>query len=91
MFRTVFGIIIDLSQFDDADDYEKRYNLSFRGIRRWISDEYGIEVSNSSVTMVKEKCGIDKLDVNAKAKCTPELKSEKEKAVLAAFKHFNIV
>ena len=91
VFRTVFGIIIDLTQFDDADDDEKRYALSFRGIRRWISDNYGLDVSNSSVTMVKDKCGIDKLEVNAKAKCIPELKTEKEKVVLEAFKHFNVV
>lgn len=41
--------------------------------------------------MVKDKCGIDKLEVNAKAKCIPDLKTEKEIVVLEAFKHFNIV
>lgn len=64
--------------------------LSFGNIRRWVSDEFGAKVSNGSINQVMKKCGIERLDADG-AELRIELKSEKEKLVYEAFKHFNVV
>ena len=64
--------------------------LSFGNIRRWVADEFGVKVSNGSISQVMKKCGIERLDADG-AKLSIELKSEKEKLVYEAFKHFNVV
>ena len=70
---------------------QKRNDLSFGAIRDWISDTYGIKVSNSSITQVKEKRHIETLEEPGDDICIPKLKTNKEKAVLEAFKHYDII
>ncbi len=66
-------------------------DVTFSTIREWILKKYGVTVSNSSISQVKEKCGIEefKLDLALKCKC-PRL-TEKENYVLMALKHFNVI
>ena len=85
-FKNVFAIIYELG----SDCLQKGYPLTIGGIQRWISDEYNMEVSKSSICAVRDKCGVDRLEVGA-AKSIPNLKSEKEKIVFEAFKAFGIV
>ena len=63
---------------------------TFGNIRRWVSDEFGVKVSHGSISQVMKKCGIERLDADG-AELNVELKSEKEKMVYEAFKHFNVV
>lgn len=90
MYKNVVALIIDINN-DGCNDGAPSYSISYRGIRAWIKDFYDVEISNSSITMVKEKCGIDKIEINADYNKIPLLKSKKEQLVLDAFKHFNIV
>ena len=53
---------------------------TFGNIRRWVSDEFGVKVSNGSINQVMRKCGIERLDADG-AKLSIELKSEKEKRI----------
>ncbi len=64
--------------------------LSINGVRKWVQNEFGIHISKSSVCAVRDKCGADKLEVGA-GKDIPKLKSEKEKAVLEAFKVLGLI
>ena len=51
-----------------------------------------MNVSKSSITMVKEKCKIDKIDFKAGIEPEPGIiKTNKEKAVLEAFRALGIV
>ena len=86
VYKNVFGIIYELG---DTDDH-KMYAMTFGGIHNYILDEYKLDVSKSSIAAVKVKCGADKLEIGA-GKVIPKLKSEKEIAVLEAFKAFGIV
>ena len=70
----------------NAEDYA----LSFGNIRRWVEANYGIKVSNGSISQVMKKCGMEKLEAGA-GELVIQLKSEKEKLVYEAFKHFNVV
>lgn len=61
-------------------------------IQRFIKDTYNIDVSKSSITEVKKKCGIDQLEKYTRRNVENiALKSEKEKLVIDAFKHFHII
>lgn len=89
MYKNVFALVIDINDECKVDAHN--YSISFSGIRAWIKDIYDVEISNSSITMVKDKCGIEKIEINARHEDIPLLKSKKEQLVLEAFKHFNIV
>ena len=66
--------------------------ITFKMIQDWILFTYDVSVSKSSITQVKEKCGLEKLKINsAVAESNPKLKSRKEKLVLEAFKHYRII
>ena len=90
VFRNVCGIILDVNFDDVGDDNVDMNKLSFGNIRRWVFDEFGVKVSNGSINQVMKKCGIERLDADG-AELNVELKSEKEKMVYEAFKHFNVV
>ena len=90
MYKNVFALIVDI--IDDKCEEDATDNIiTFRRMRSWIKDAYDLDVSNSSITMVKNKCGINELMANARYEKVPVLKSRKEQVVLEAFKHFNIV
>lgn len=65
--------------------------ISFLQIQKYIKDTYNVDVSKSSITQVKNKCCIDKLERHAKHVDDVILKSEKEKLVFETFKHFEIL
>lgn len=88
MFRNVFSIIV---QAKAKDVPQKPAKLTFGLLQKWIEDNHGVKVSKPSITQVKNKCGISKLEFGVKCGIAPELKSEKEKLVLEAFKHYGIV
>ena len=88
-FRNVFGITVYMKDFDLNEDVEP-YPLTIGGIRRYVRDEYGVEVSKSSVCAVRDKCGASEIGLGT-AKVVPELKSQKELAVYEAFKALGVV
>ena len=71
---------------EEKDDFP----LSIDGVRKWVQNEFGIHISKSSVCAVRDKCGAERLEIGA-GKVMPKLKSEKEKAVLEAFKALGLL
>ena len=69
----------------ESEKWQNTYSLSIGGVRKWVKRAYGLDISKSSVCSVRDKCGADKLKIGA-GKIVPKLKSEKELAVLEAFK-----
>ena len=66
----------------------KPAKLTFDLIQKWIEDNHGVTVSKSSITQVKNKCEIKRIEFGAKSDVIPELKTEKERLVLEAFEHY---
>ena len=88
VFRNVFSIIVST---ETKDIPPKTSKLTFRLLQKWIEDNHGVKVSKSSITQVKDKCGISKLEFGVKCDIVPDLKTEKEKLVLEAFQHYGLV
>ena len=88
MFRNVFSIIVSTKSKDIS---QKPAILTFGLLQKWIEDNHGVRVSKSSITQVKNKCGITKLEFGVKCESVPYLKTQKERLVLEAFKYYGIV
>ena len=89
VLRNVFMIIV-------AVDFQEKVEsnttvITFSTIQKHIKENYNVDVSKSSITQVKSKCGIQKLEFGAKCEIVPELKTEKERLVLEAFRHYGLV
>ena len=81
-------------------DYEPSKNIQVKGgatyseIKDWILDQYGLKVSSLYVAQIKDKCGIREYEAYNHGKGehhVPKCPSEKEEAIRAAFKHFNMI
>ena len=82
-------------------DYEPTRNLklkgeaSYRELKEWILQEYGVKVSSLYIAQMKDKCGIIERECYNKPKTegnrVPKCPLEKEEIIMAAFKHFVMV
>ena len=82
-------------------DYEPESNAEFPSsvtyaeIEAWIQEEYGLKVSSLYIAQVKQKHGIIERECYNKPKSeghrVPQCTSEKEAAIEAALKHFNMI
>ena len=88
MFRNVFSIIVSTKSKDVPQETAK---LTFGLLQKWIEDNHGVKVSKSSVSQVKNKCGIQKIEFGAKCENVPKLKTEKERLVLEAFRYYGLL
>ena len=64
------------------------------GIKAYIKDKYGLNVTSLNIAQVKEKHGFEKRENYNKCKVghrVPNCPPEKEKAIEDAFKHFGIL
>lgn len=87
--RNVFCLVLPIQR----EDVPKRTldRLTFSIIQDWIYARYEKKVSRSSISMVIAKCGLESLNSDTKG-CIPDnVTTEREKLVLEAFKHFNLV
>ena len=65
VFKSAFGIVLDTNEYDTLPEDQTDYSFTFTGIQKWIKDNLDMNVSKSSITMVKEKCKIAKIDFKA--------------------------
>ena len=81
-------------------DYKPRTSAPINGgatyseIKDWILDQYGFKVSSLYVAQIKGKCGIREYEAYNHGKGehhVPNCPPEKEEAIRAAFKHFNMI
>lgn len=76
-------------------NYSPEEKATYQKIKEYVKDEHGLSVTNLYIAQIKDKCGlIKRLNYNLpksehakKPKCT----SEKEVAILDAFKHFGFI
>ena len=92
LYENVFGITFYINEYDTEKEAKKDIEFTFADIQKWIKDNLDINISKSSITMVKTKCKIVKIDFKAGIEPEPGIiNSNKEKAVLEAFRALGIV
>ena len=68
---------------------------TYEEIKSYILNKHGLKVSTLNISQVKRKCGLDVGEAYNKPKSKdakpPNCPSEKEKAIIDALKHFNMI
>lgn len=80
---------------DELDITSAETKATYREIQQYVLKETGLIVSKLYIAQVKDKCGMDKcpnynLPKNKDAR-QPQCPPEKEAAIMAALKHFNMI
>jgi len=93
VYENVFALIVNLENFNDyqatQDDTKKA--ITFADIKAYVKQKYDVDVSNSSITQIKKKCGIESFDSKYVLKSIDDIKTDKEKLILDAFVRLGIV
>ena len=78
---------MDLSEFKGKATYEQ--------IKAYVLEQTGLKVSSLYIAQIKKKCGLDVGENFNLAKSEnarqPQCTSEKEDAIMQAFRHFGII
>ncbi len=90
--RNVFALIVAI------DDYEGETHLqtkraTYKEIRAWVKQNYGLHVSNLAISWTKDLCGLAKVQHKGPkgALYAAELTPEKANAIREAFRRFGII
>ena len=80
--------------YEPSDDIVIKGSATYSEIKQWIMENYGMKVSSLYVAQIKDKLGFEKRDnynLGADGHRVPICPKEKEKAIIAAFKHFKMI
>ena len=69
-------------------------SATYREIKAWVKEQYGLSVSSLYIAQVKDKCGFEKrenFNLGAEGHRVPTCPPEKEEAIMGAFRHFNML
>ena len=85
---------VDFSQ-EDMDLSEFKGKATYEQIKAYVLEQTGLKVSSLYIAQIKKKCGLD-VGENfnlAKSENTrqPQCTTEKEEAIMQAFRHFGII
>ena len=78
----------------DGKVYEKEEKPTYDNIKKWVQDEYGLNVSSLYIGQVKNKLGLEKrknYNLGSGEGRVPNCPPDKEKAIIEAFKHFKMI
>lgn len=83
---------LDMDEFDLTAAEKK---ATYDEIKAYVLEKYGLKVSSLYISQVKRKCGLDvgqnyNLSKKEDAK-VPQCPPEKEAAIMAALKHFQMI
>lgn len=91
--ETVYAYV-DYKPKDSEYLKDVKQSATYTEIKEWIKSEYDLKVSSLYVVQIKDKCGFEKrLNYNTgeNKSHVPKCPPEKEKAIMAAFRHFNMI
>jgi 23S rRNA (uracil1939-C5)-methyltransferase len=84
-------VTIELSAFDTTSAEKK---ATYPQIKQWVLEYYGFKVSSLYIAQVKEKHGIkeaENYNIGKEGHYVPKCPSEKENAITAALKYFEMI
>ena len=93
MYRNCFALILNLDFLDEyyAEQDDTKRSITFADIRAYVKQKFDVNVSNSSISQVKKKCCIESFNEQYEFLAVDEIKSDKEKMILEAFRELGIV
>ncbi|MCR5488353.1 MAG: hypothetical protein K6F35_12650 [Lachnospiraceae bacterium] len=82
------GIVLDQGKHTTPE------KPTYRNIKKWVKDNYGLNVSNLYIAQVKNKAGLEKREnyrIGSGEGRVPNCPPEKEEAIMDAFRHFSLI
>ena len=80
---------------DELDVTAAESKATYEEIQEWVQEKYGFHVTHLNIAKTKRKCGIiERQNYNlpkSENSQSPETPTEKEEAIIDAFKHFHII
>lgn len=80
---------------DEMDLTAAESKATYQEIQDWVQEKYGFHVSHLNIAKTKRKCGIiERQNYNlpkSEDSRSPETPKEKEKAIIEAFKAFQMI
>ncbi len=80
---------------DELDLTSSESKATYQEIKQYVLDKYGFKVSTLNIAQTKQECGIKERDNYNKPKMEnsrqPGCSKEKEDAIKAAFRHFQMI
>ena len=85
---------LDLDEFDETPS-ELRKKATYKEIRNYVFEKYGVKVTTLAISQIKRKCGLEvgdnynppKNEKYRQPQCTPE----KEEFIMDALRHFKLI
>ena len=90
---TVYAYV-DFEPKDNEYLKDVKWYATYTEIKEWIKSEYDLKVSSLYVAQIKDKCGFEKrlnYNLGDNKSHVPKCPQEKEKAIMEAFRHFNMI
>lgn len=90
---TVYAYV-DFEPKDNEYLKDVKWCATYTEIKEWIKSEYDLKVSSLYVAQIKDKCGFEKrlnYNLGDNKSHVPKCPQEKEKAIMAAFRHCNMI
>jgi len=86
------SVQVDMEELDVTAAESK---ATYEEIQEWVQEKYGFHVSHLNIAKTKRKCGIiERQNYNlpkSEDSRSPETPKEKEEAIVAAFKAFQMI
>ena len=80
---------------DEFDLTASESKATYAKIKQYVLEKHGIKVSSLNIAQIKQKCGIkerDNYNLSKKENVKqPQCTVEKEKAIMDAFRHFQMI
>ena len=78
----------------DQGRYVPPAKPTYKNIKQWIFDKYGLSVSSLYIAQIKDKVGLEKrknYNIGSGEGKVLTCPTEKEEAIMDAFRHFNLI
>lgn len=81
-------------------DYKAEYvqqdrgKATYREIKKYVKEKYGLNVTSLNIAQVKERCGIkerENYNKGSENHRIPQVTKEKEKAIKDSFRYFRLI
>lgn len=89
------SIKVDLQGIQlDQGEYKPEEKPTYGNIKKWIKEKYAMNASNLYIGQIKDKIGLEKrqnYNIGSGEGRVPNCPSEKEEAIMEAFRHFKLI
>lgn len=90
MYGTWFALIVSIDDYE-GEFYPETKQPTYKMIRAWIREKYGLNVNSASISQTKRKYGLIADSEDVERRYIQKVKPEKEAAIREALLWFRMI